>query len=123
MQPSEKNEEGLDPSKIDFPLDSVTFGRMRRFYPRALSGAQLDHARAAEIDLIAAHCFELSLAERAFAKAAGHPDPHPVADRREDIATVNAAYKLYGLSSGMQETKQLVRTIETAAAKQAARAR
>lgn len=70
------------------------------------------------IDAIVTHRWELRLAEKAFAEVLGLPNPLPNDDRRI-VEMLNRGYKLFGVSSGIQQTWQLVRDFESAAAEQA----
>lgn len=75
---------------------------------------------ANKIEAIAAHCLELTLAEKAYCRARHLPDPHPSTDIQCDIIpALNHTYTRYGISTGLQETRQIVRRIQIAAARQA----
>ncbi len=65
---------------------------------------------------------EESLARRAYAAAIGRKEAHFLADHHETIEMLHDAYREYGLSGGIEETKQLVRDIEVAAVAQAKKA-
>jgi hypothetical protein len=111
---------GFDPAAITFPSDAITLGQMRRHDPEAFSSfSRLMNARADEIDAIGTHGMELVLAESAFARAAGVSDPHAQHWQEEYRSLLNDAYKEYGLSTGIQQTRQLVREFEAQAARQA----
>jgi hypothetical protein len=110
---------GFDPAAIVFPSDAITLGQMRRHDPEVFTFDRLTDAHADSIDAVATHGLELVLAERSYARAAGLSDPHPGDNRSETISMLNDAYKEYGLSTGMQQTRQLVREFEAQAARQA----
>ncbi len=110
---------GFDPAAIAFPSDAITLGRMRRHDPEVFTFDRLTDARADSIDAVATHGLELALAESAFARAAGVSDPHDQHWQKEYRSLLNDAYKEYGLSTGMQQTRQLVRDFEEQAARQA----
>ncbi|NUQ12169.1 MAG: hypothetical protein HUU26_07585 [Gemmatimonadaceae bacterium] len=96
---------------------------MRRHDPEVFTFDRLTDARADSIDAVATHGLELVLAERSYARAAGLSDPHPGDNRTETISLLNDAYKEYGLSTGMQQTRQLVRDFEAQAIRQAEKVR
>jgi hypothetical protein len=81
----------------------------------------LSRLLATDLDVVAAHAFEIRVAERAFAIAAGLPDPFPTRSRESDVDALDEAYRVYGLSSGVQATRHLVREIEASARAQAAK--
>ncbi|MBW7904771.1 MAG: hypothetical protein LC135_09185 [Phycisphaerae bacterium] len=108
----------FDPRGIKFPTDAITLGRMRAEDPAIFTIQGMGKARAEEIDALLVHNVELQIADRAFELALGRPEP--IGDTRQDqIGMLNKAYKEYGLSSGMHQTRQLVRDIEAAAVEQA----
>lgn len=111
----------LDPARIQFPTDAVTLSQMRQHDPSAFTYDALTENTAHSIDVLATHCFELILASKTFAKALNLPDPYEGTDRTEIVAMLNEAYKEYGLSTGMQQTRQMARNIEAEAARQAER--
>jgi hypothetical protein len=61
----------------------------------------------------------MTLAKKAFAAAAGLPDPHPDDDRRESIIMLNEDYRRFGISTGLEQTRRLVSGFEAEAARQA----
>lgn len=109
----------FDPTGIKFPSDAITLGQMRAREPSLFRPPVLDRLRAWEIDAIVTHRWELRLAEKAFAEVLGLPNPLPNDDRRSIVEMLNRGYKLFGVSSGIQQTWQLVRDFESAAAEQA----
>ena len=91
---------------------------MRADDPAIFTIQGMGKALAWEIDALLVHNVELQIADRAFELALGRPEP--MGDTRQDqIRMLNQAYKEYGLSSGMHQTRQLVREIEAAAVEQA----
>lgn len=109
----------FDPTGLRFPTDVITLGQMRAREPGLFRPNAMDRLRAREIDAIVTHRWELRLAEKAFAEVLGLPNPLPNDDRRSVVEMLNRAYKLFGVSSGIQHTWQLVRDFESAAAEQA----
>lgn len=99
----------------------MSFGQLRRYYKRGFSGVDLWKTPIAHVDLIVAHALELELAELAFAEAMGQPTVN--SSRRETVSQLNDAYKEYGISSGIHQTRQLIRGFESAARAQAVRAK
>jgi hypothetical protein len=111
----------FDPIPIPFPSDAITLAQMRRRDPQLFTRETL--MKSGCLDAFATYCFEYTLAANAFAKALGQPDPYPRSDRAGFISALNDAYKEYGLSTGMQQTRLLIRNLETAAIKQAQKSR
>lgn len=105
----------LDVTKIDFPSDKVTVGQMRRLQPESFTQANFVKLRGDEIPIVSAMCLEEMLAQKAYASAAGLPDPYPDDDRLESIRWLYDEYAQYGLSSGVKHTRELVRGFEKAA--------
>jgi hypothetical protein len=118
---NEKKLKELDSGRIDFPLDRVSFGQMRQHYPKGFSGVDMWKTPLAFVDLFAAHSIELELAQQAFDKAMGRDAG--TSRRAEAISMLNDAYKTYGVATGMHQTRQLIRDLETAARQQAERIR
>jgi hypothetical protein len=106
----------FDHLAVEFPTDRITFGQMRRAEPQDFGPQHFDKLKGC--DTFATHSWELMAARKAFAAAAGLPDPHPGVDRGQIISTLNDAYKEYGLSTGLEMTRQLVRDLESAVANQ-----
>jgi hypothetical protein len=107
----------LDFSAIEFPSDRVTIGKMRKLLPAQFTptGLKASHFEAPVLHTLLC---EQVLAEQAFAAAAGLPSPHTLWDRRESILALNSDYCRFGISSGLQQTYQLVRRFEQAAVDQ-----
>ncbi len=99
----------VDHLTIQYPMDRVTFGQVRRHEPRLF-------ARVVHTDLgteaMSAHSFEQCVAEKAFAKATGRPDPHPEYSRSELMEALDIAYQGFGLSTGPHQSMMLVQEIE-----------
>lgn len=114
----EQADPSLDAAAIEFPTDRLTFRQMRNFQPRIFTSSGLKRASASGIDAVAVHMYELTLAEKTFARAAGIPDPDPGISRAEAVSMLGRAYRDYGLSSGPAQTRQLVRDIEQAVLRQ-----
>jgi hypothetical protein len=110
---------GLDLLEIQFPSDAVTFGQMRKLQPDLFTPEGLVSGRVGDIVLLSAMYSEHQLAETAFAAALGLQDPHSQFDRRDLILCLNSDYLKYGISTGLQQTYQLVRDFERAAVAQA----
>lgn len=110
----------LDPAKIEFPTDLLTFGQLRRHEPARFDVARVSATAATEIEAVAAHVFELKLAHKAFAMETGASDPFPHTDRRWLIHAVSDAYQSLGICSGLKHATELARSIERAANQQAA---
>ncbi len=108
----------LNLTVIDFPSDRITFGQIRRYEPDLLDEGNILKSDLSALDVIAIHYIEQNWARKVFAKAAGLPDPEPGMARQDTVDELNRAYKEYGISSGLNETRELVRRFESAAAAQ-----
>lgn len=121
--PDEQHTPTLRLDLLAFPTDSLTVADLRRAQPILFSEKGLfhsyDNSQASSMDVLTFMLSERILAQKAFAAAAGLPDPWPDADRREEVKDLNCYYVQMGLSSGLRHTQQLVRAIEAAAAAQA----
>lgn len=108
----------LNHTAIAYPMDQVTLGDMRRQEP-ILFNRIIDFSDGN--DALTVHAIEQRVAEKAFAKRLGLPDPYPTYffNRYDMIAALNDGYKPYGISTGIHQTRQLVRDIEAAAILQA----
>ena len=115
---SESGEKHLDHLAVNYPTSQVTFGRMRQLEPGKFTTVLPSDMN---LDIFPTHSLEQRVAEKAFAKAQGAPDPHPRWERRDLVSELNRAYKEYGLSAGIEQSKQMVRRFEAEAARQAAR--
>lgn len=96
---------------------------MRSFDPRMLTKDAIEKNTCTCVDALATHCWEQILAERAFKQALGDLETHASSNTDEIIETLVRAYEEYGISSGPQHARQLIRGIEAAAASQAREAR
>lgn len=111
----------LDTSKLELPSDQVKLGQLRTEQPGLFrdSSDMMDH-RFLDTNAFGMVSAEIELAETAYAKALGQtPDPGNLADREERLDLLNVDYKRYGLSTGLQQTRQMIRRVEAAARKQA----
>ena len=102
-----------------FPTEAITLGKIRQVEPEVFADRSFARVRADGIEAFALHHFEVLLAEKAFAKAASLPDPEPTVSRGEIFSLVSDAYPRYGICAGRQAARQLARSIEAAASKQA----
>jgi len=116
----DKETANLDLSIIRFPTDQVTIGQLRREHPRLLADWNaLGKTQFCQMNITATMMGEMALAEKAFAAAAGEPDPHPDNLRLEQIRYLDMDYRRYGISRGYQESLRLASDIEKAAETQA----
>lgn len=117
----------LDHATMHYPTDSVRVGQLRDRFPELFNGKALykNELNSATLDIVATMFIEQKLAAKAFAKAAGlpDPDPEPLVNRREALRMLDEDYRRYRISSGPQQTRELVRAFEAAAAKQGKAAR
>lgn len=114
----------LDLTALHLPTDELSLGIIRRRIPELFASYDALHEqRLGNLDIIVTMYAEVELAQMAFAKALGRPDPNPSVSRNELISELNTEYKRYGLSTGIEKTKQLARDIERAAREQAQRYR
>ena|ERR1700722_8759986 len=120
--PSPDSVPSLDLSQMPFPTDKVTIGAIRQRQPSLFINEDADIAR---FDVFATMSVERVLAKKAFAKAAGLPDPFPddgsmsTYTRQEAVWMLNSDYQRYGISTGLHQTRELVKDFEKAAADQA----
>jgi len=115
----------LDLSAIQFPSDKVTLGQVRTL-DHSVNGAgvfssadALSNARATDIYSIIPILNEMKLAEKAYAKSLGLPEPWPLVSRAEVVRLLREQWKEDGISSGEQLSTQYIRDIEQAAVRQA----
>jgi len=111
----------LDWSKIEFPSDRITVAQLRKDQPQLLEDAETAiEYRMTDLNVLATIASERELAQRAFAAAMGRADPIPaMMSRSQKIDLLNDDYVRYGISKGLQQTRLLVRELETAAKRQA----
>lgn len=104
--------------EIPLPSDSVTFPQIRREQPDIFNGGHIDWGG---LNIYATIAAEADIAKHAYAKALGLSPPSGHFNRRDTVSLLNDDYKRYGLSTGIEKTKQLIRDIESAATEQARR--
>lgn len=121
--PAPPDDPKLDFSKITFPSDRITFRQIRARNPEVSVLHELETVPAKDIEAVCNHRWEVMLVEKAFASTLGRADPHPEMDREELIEALNDTYPEYGLSSGLHQTKLLVKELERAAISQAVNAK
>jgi hypothetical protein len=96
---------------------------MRSEQPGVFAEDYLRAEHLSDLNVVATIRIEIELAETAFAKALGLPEPRPHESQAGRVSRLNEDYKRYGISTGIQATRQLAREIETAAVEQAKRFR
>lgn len=116
----EKKDPELDLAVIDFPTDRITIRQMRERHPDLFLNIG-DHG-ADEILALEAYDVERRVAEDEFARARGRPAPSDFS-LKHWTNCLNECYTTLGLSSGMQQTRQMVRRFVEAARRQAGRER
>ena len=111
----------LDPAKLHFPSDAITFGQMRRFDANLFTREGVNDDGPASSDVFAIYGIELKLAEKAFAAALGRADPHPDQDDHREVLgeDLKEAYSEYGLSPGAKASQELIQRFEAEARAQA----
>ncbi|MEW4571315.1 hypothetical protein AB1L88_25865 [Tautonia sp. JC769] len=119
-----KDEPKLDHARLTFPSDEMKLGAasyaIKRMHNKSHQ-PNLDLVHSAFDNVYAMMDAERRLAEQAFAKHLGRPDPYAddSCDRDETIRMLAQDYERYGLASGISHTKELARSIEKQAADQA----
>jgi hypothetical protein len=110
----------LDLSKIDLPSDRITLGKIRRVEPEGFE-PYTSSEHISPDNIIATVATEILLAKAAYAKARRIDPKEPVdaGERREYILNLNEDYCLYGISTGVKQTTEMIRGMERAAAEQA----
>jgi hypothetical protein len=107
----------LDLNLIPFPSDKITIGQVRREQPELFDDPlEFSRTHMDAFNIGATIRDELVLVDNAFA---GRQDRQAEDERREILHRLNDDYCRYGVSSGMQQTQQLVRDMEAAAQRQA----
>lgn len=119
LETDEQKGPKLDQSKIDFPTDKVTLAQMRRLSPEFFDSGAMVYWENELPGVLTTHQIEQELAAKAFARAAGTPRPSLCRPRELLIDLLHGGYQELGLSTGKQQTKQLVRRFEDAAVAQA----
>jgi len=121
--PQKKSDDLLpELSKVRFPTDAVTMAQVRRDQPELIySDKELlnPYRRITNVHILETMRTEHILASKAWAKAIGLADPFPTHHRREEIGFLIDDYQRYGLSTGANQTKELIRVFEKEAAHQA----
>jgi hypothetical protein len=116
---AQEQSHSLDPFAIEFPTDRITI-REIRVADAAFAGPEgLSGRLATDIEAIAAHRTELELAVRAFEGAGRKGGQPPRHTREELVQDLDAAYRRYGLSQGLHQTRAMVRRFEAQAVAQA----
>lgn len=118
MPPRPRRTREIDLSTISFPTDQITFGQLRKRFPNQFTMDAVQSNEPAKIIPVSALHLEMTLAKKAYAAAAGLPDPHPDDDRRMSIIMLNEDYCRFGISAGLQQTRRMVSEFETEAARQ-----
>lgn len=107
-----------DLSSIEFPTDRITLGQMRLLEPGLMSsGSAMAKQPLINADAICTMAIEQRLAKQAWAQAIGMSGVDRLDERDEDLEHLNEIYKMYGLSSGENQTQEMVRRFETEAAR------
>ncbi len=120
MKPDNSLPGQFDLSKIEFPTDRLTVGELRKRQPRLFDLLIHRSHNLNSVLVTATMAVEQELAFKAFARAAGLPDPDPnlVTSPSELMRMLDQDYRRQGISMGYQQTKQMVREFEKAAAAQ-----
>jgi hypothetical protein len=107
----------IDYTRIHFPSDSVTIGKLR-----AVNPLRLDVDEPMFIDEVGMLTEERSLARQAFDATLGReiPDDNDyLSGRNELVGDLVANYKTYGLARGPKTALQLIKAFEAEAVAQA----
>ena len=108
----------LNTRLLSLPTDRLTLGDLRRIDRRAFTAEGIDKCWLSDVSVFATLHNELSLAEKAYANAAGNPDPFPSDDPRELAEALKQEYVQFGICGGMAEAEELIRGFTRAAAQQ-----
>lgn len=115
----------LDHTRLKLPSDDmkleVISKRIKKLHTGNL-GQDLESVDFIMLDAYAVMDVERRIAEQAFARELGRPDPYRddnFSTREELIKELAKEYQEYGISSGPAHTKELVHSIEQQAATQA----
>lgn len=117
---SQSGQAVCDLEAIDFPTDRITLKHIRQLNP-GLFADLMGEVDFDSIDAFTAHKYERVLAENAFAQALGLEPPHKDFERFEPLESLDSDYQRYGLSTGIHQTRELIRSFESEAARQARR--
>lgn len=110
---------GLDCSKIDWPSNRITVKQLRDAEPLLYKG-YLHAIPDGNMEVLRTlYRQERLAAERIYAKALGGDDPDPMVSRITILDWMEEIYPKYGICSGREQCKQLLRRIEDAAVEQA----
>jgi hypothetical protein len=107
----------IDYTRIHFPSDSVTIGKLRAVLPFRLD---VDEPRL--IDVVGMLTVERWLARQAFDATLGREIPHAndsSRGRNELVGDLVADYKTYGVARGPKTALQLIKAFEAEAVAQA----
>lgn len=110
---------GLDCSRIDWPSNRITAKQMRDAAPLLYNNLRytLEHGDIEALGIL--YNFERLAAERVYARALGGRDPDAMAPRSMILEQMEDSYPKYGICSGKEQCKELLRKIEDAAIAQA----
>ncbi|MEM7398092.1 MAG: hypothetical protein AAF354_04035 [Pseudomonadota bacterium] len=115
----------LDYTKIDFPTDQLTLGQIRRLSPeqcprgQVAAGTKLDDA----VGSLEAWC-EHNIAENTYEhELRGMRGPVPDESEGGTLERLDKFYREMGWSSGLHQTKQIIRRFSEAVRQQAREAR
>ncbi len=111
-----------DFSRITFPSDKITIGRIRAEQPGLFTSQELGDIRASYLNAFNTVAGELDIAERVWAQTLGLPKPTPRFSREDEIRMTNDDYVRYGISTGLVMTRQLIGDLEKAVAEKARQA-
>jgi hypothetical protein len=107
----------FDPSKLEFPSDKITMGKLREFYPYIFHDrVNMDKHDISDLGVTGIIAMELNLSENAFRVALGEKGMSRQ-NRHLDIMALHDDYVTYGVTSGPKQTMQMVRRLEADAAK------
>ncbi|HEX4609317.1 MAG TPA: hypothetical protein VH092_14055 [Urbifossiella sp.] len=116
----------IDYTSLHFPSDRITLLDVRRAHPDRFDvedGRQFsDPEGKGDFRLAPLVYLERIIARAAFEAALGKPSDlyaERGLERAGCVEEVAELYRMYGVSTGLQHTQQLVRDLETQAAKQA----
>lgn len=103
----------LDISKIPLPSDAITFKQIRESHPEIFdSNKSYFKAHSSDLDIVCVFDLEQACAKKAFADACGFDDPDPLKPREAIVEMLDTAYREYGLSSGLKQSRELIRRFE-----------
>jgi hypothetical protein len=123
--PAEDDTPKCDTGALAFPSDAITLGKIRHGEPHLFTWEAMRDRVISDCDAISTLRIEMRLAEKAFTKGLGLPDPYPSETEQRDvlIEDLDEAYREYGLSTGKRASLELIRRFESDAAAQAQRFR